>query len=77
MRKRDTSGRDTRSLTLDPGFTETEREQLLTMRYIFTGHAEHSEMLMDVAELDFARWLYEHGRLSDELTPRDHANARN
>ena len=76
MRKRDAAARDTRSMTLDPVFTDAEREQLHTLRYIFTDHVEHSEMLMDVAELDFARWLYEHGRISEDLPQRDSADTR-
>jgi len=35
------------------------------LRRDFSEHAEHSEMMMDPAQLEFARWLYDHGRISE------------
>lgn len=67
MRKRDAITQYVRRATLDAGFTSTERERLFALRQDYAGHAEHSEWLFDAAELEFARWLVEHGRMSEDL----------
>lgn len=67
MRKRDVTTQYGRQSTLNAGFTRGERERLLALRQDFAGHAAHSEWLFDAAEMEFARWLVEHGRMSEEL----------
>lgn len=67
MRKRDTITQYVRRAALDAGFTFAERERLFALRQDYTGHAEHSEWLLDAAELEFARWLVEHGRMNEDL----------
>ncbi|HEX8733183.1 MAG TPA: hypothetical protein VF725_14115 [Ktedonobacterales bacterium] len=66
MRKRDVTIQYVRRATLDAGFTPAETERLLALRQDFTGHAEHSELLLDLDELEFARWLVQHGRMTED-----------
>jgi hypothetical protein len=61
--------------TLGGAFTPGELERLATLRREYSGHAEHSELMIDPLQLEFMRWLYEHGRLSDSL-PKPSAHAR-
>lgn len=66
MRKRDVTTQYVRRTTLDAGFTPAEIERLLALRQGFAGHAEHSELLLDLDELEFARWLVQHGRMTED-----------
>jgi hypothetical protein len=68
MLSRDTASRNTRPATLGDNFTSAELERLATLRRDFTEHAEHSEFMMDPAHLEFARWLYENGRIGEHPT---------
>lgn len=70
MLSRDTASRNIRPATLGENFTTGELERLAALRRNFSEHAEHSEMMMDPAQLEFARWLYDHGRIG-ERTRRD------
>ena len=55
------------SSTLRGVFTPAELERLDTLRRDYTEHAEHSELMIDPLRLEFMRWLYAEGRLSDQL----------
>lgn len=62
---RDTSSRKTHPATLGNMFTSDELQRLATLRDDYIEHAEHSEFLTDAAHLEFARWLYDQGRISE------------
>lgn len=68
MLSRDTASRNFRPATLGDNFTSAELERLATLRRYFSEHAEHSEMMMDPAQLEFARWLYDHGRIGERTS---------
>lgn len=65
MQSRDTASRNIQPATLGDTFTSAEFERLVALRRDFSEHAEHSELMMDPAQLEFARWLYEHGRIGE------------
>jgi hypothetical protein len=46
-------------------FTSDELQRLATLRDDYIEHAEYSEFLTDAAQLEFARWLYDQGRISE------------
>lgn len=46
-------------------FTEEERVKLKEIRARFGGHPECAELGLNERQLTFARWLVDHGRLSD------------
>jgi hypothetical protein len=46
-------------------FTEEELANLREMRARFGGHPECAELNLNERQLAFARWLIDHGRLSD------------
>jgi hypothetical protein len=58
-------------VTLGKSFTPDELKRLDALRQNYTGHAEHSELMIDPLHLEFMRWLYEQGRLSDDLSSPD------
>lgn len=62
---RDTSSRQTHPATLGNMFTSDELQRLATLRDDYIEHAEYSEFLTDAAHLEFARWLYDQGRISE------------
>ncbi|HEY7849409.1 MAG TPA: hypothetical protein VIC27_05050 [Ktedonobacterales bacterium] len=62
---RDTSSKSTHPATLGDAFTSVELERLVALRRDFTEHAEYSEFMTDPAQLEFARWLYAHGRICE------------
>ncbi len=66
MTPRDTSVNTTRPAALGGQFTTVELERLSRLRRDFTDHAEHSEYMIDATQLEFARWLYEHGRIGED-----------
>ncbi len=70
MQSRDTASRNIHPATLGDAFTSAEFERLVALRRDFSEHAEHSELMMDPAQLEFARWLFEHGRIGEH--PRRH-----
>jgi hypothetical protein len=72
MLSRDTASKNTQPAILGDNFTTAELERLATLRRDFTEHAEHSEFMMDPAQLEFARWLYEHGRIGEHATRHAH-----
>lgn len=65
MTPRDTGSKRLRSVTQGDLFTSAERERLVTLLHDYTNHAEYSEFMLDPAELEFTRWLYEHGRIGE------------
>ena len=65
MTPRDTSVNAARPATLGDQFTTVELERLSRLRRDFTDHAEYSEYMIDATQLEFARWLYEHGRIGE------------
>jgi hypothetical protein len=66
----DTSSKNTHSAALGDKFTSAELERLVALRRDFTEHAEHSEFMMDPAQLEFARWLFENGRIGEHGVKR-------
>lgn len=48
-------------------FTEDEIARLRALSRRFDSHAEYFEMDLDVRRLEFARWLVQHGRLSEDV----------
>lgn len=48
-------------------FTAEEKERLLALCQHFSAHPEYMETGLDERRLTFARWLVEHGRLSEDL----------
>lgn len=62
---RDTSSRHTHPATLGNMFTSDEMQRLATLRDDYIEHAEYSEFLTDAAQLEFTRWLYDHGRIGE------------
>ncbi|HLZ22372.1 MAG TPA: hypothetical protein VKQ30_09635 [Ktedonobacterales bacterium] len=57
-----TNGRPT---TLSGNFTEDEVLRLTQLRVNFHAHAEYLERVKDERRLEFARWLLDHGKLSE------------
>jgi len=55
-----------RSAVLEGRFTPEELAKLLALRTLFTNHSPFEELGLDEKRLKFARWLIEHGQLSDE-----------
>ncbi len=53
--------------TLGGVFTPSELKRLDALRRDYTGHVEHSELMIDPLRLEFMRWLYAQGRLSDQV----------
>lgn len=51
----------------DDDFTPDEKERLLALCQHFSAHPEYLEFGIDERRLTFARWLVEHGRLSENL----------
>lgn len=68
MTPNDRSANAARQATLGQQFTPVELERLMALRSDFTDHAEYSEYMIDANELEFARWLYEHGRIGERLS---------
>lgn len=52
---------------IDDDFTPEEKERLLAVSQHFSAHPEYLESGIDERRLTFARWLVEHGRLSEDL----------
>jgi len=53
--------------TLGAGFTSDEMSRLDALRRNYTNHAEYLERVIDDRRMEFARFLLEHGRLSEDL----------
>ena len=51
---------------LEGQFTPEELARLLALRALVASHSPYDELGLDVKRLRFARWLVEHGRLSEE-----------
>ncbi|MBF6589223.1 MAG: hypothetical protein IVW57_01675 [Ktedonobacterales bacterium] len=59
------SNNTTRPATLGDSFTPEELSRLNALRQNFYTHAEYLERVIDDRRLEFARWLLEHGKLSE------------
>ncbi|HET9111531.1 MAG TPA: hypothetical protein VFN78_11955 [Ktedonobacterales bacterium] len=70
MLLRDTSSKNIRPAMLGDKFTSAELDRLMALRRDFIDHAEHSEYMMDPAQLEFARWLYDNGRIGEHSVKR-------
>ena len=70
------SAKNARPATLSDGFTTAELERLAVLRRDFNEHVEHSEFMLDPTQLEFARWLYENGRISEHPTKATKAKSR-
>ena len=55
-----------RPATLGANFTRKEMTQLEEMRRNYYTHAEYLERVIDERRLEFARWLRENGKLSED-----------
>lgn len=55
-----------RPLALEGQFTPEELAKLLALRTLISSHSPYDELGLDEKRLKFARWLVEHGRLSDD-----------
>ena len=66
MMSREYSTNNTSSPTkLSDMFTPEELSRLDALRQNFYTHAEYLERVIDDRRLEFARWLLEHGKLSE------------
>jgi len=65
------SAKNVRQVTLSDGFTTAELERLAVLRRDFSDHVEHSEFMLDPTQLEFARWLFENGRISEHPATRE------
>ncbi|HLZ23768.1 MAG TPA: hypothetical protein VKQ30_16780 [Ktedonobacterales bacterium] len=61
-----TSQPEAASTELDD-FTSDEKERLLALCQHFSAHPEYLESGIDERRLTFARWLVDHGKLSENL----------
>jgi hypothetical protein len=50
---------------LDGRFTEGEVRRLMALRERLALQPAHVDFELDERQLEFARWLFQHGRLSD------------
>jgi hypothetical protein len=53
--------------TLSGNFTSAEVDALTDLRRNFFAHTEYLERVIDERRMEFARWLVEHHKLSDDL----------
>ncbi len=53
-------------------FTFAELARLRALRERFQAHPDHGDTDAALRRLEFARWLVQHGRLSDGCVPSDH-----
>lgn len=51
----------------DDDFTPEEKERLLALCQHFSSHPHYLEYGIDERKLTFARWLVEHGKLSEDI----------
>lgn len=54
-----------RPITLSGNFTADEISRLMQLRSNFHVHTEYLERVIDERRLEFARWLLDHGKLSE------------
>ena len=68
MMSREFSSNNTTSpAILGESFTQEELSRLSALRENFHTHAEYLERVIDDRRLEFARWLLEHGKLSEGI----------
>lgn len=56
--------------TLGANFSADEVARLVDLRRTVHEHTEYLERVIDQRRLEFARWLLDHGKLSDAAPPR-------
>ncbi|HLJ80500.1 MAG TPA: hypothetical protein VKT52_03365 [Ktedonobacterales bacterium] len=56
---------NSRPATLSGNFTAEEVSRLTQLRSNFHAHSEYLERVIDERRLEFARWLLDHGKLSE------------
>ncbi len=56
-----------RSLIIEEALAPEQLDRLSTYRAFLAARATDIEMGLDERRLKFARWLYEHGRIGEEL----------
>lgn len=60
-----TNNTNGRPATLSGNFTADEVSRLTHLRTNFHAHTEYLERVIDERRLEFARWLLDHGKLSE------------
>ncbi len=60
-----TNGGNRRPATLSGNFTSDEVARLMDLRRNFHAHGEYLERVIDQRRLEFARWLLDHGKLTE------------
>lgn len=56
--------------TVQSAFTPEEFARLVALRELAARRSIYDELGLDENRLKFARWLYEHGRLSESIPAR-------
>lgn len=59
-----------RPATLGANFSADEVARLMDLRRTVHEHTEYLERVIDQRRLEFARWLLDHGKLSEATTIR-------
>ena len=60
-----TNNPNARPTTLNGPFTSEEVTRLTDLRHNFFAHSEYLERVIDERRIEFARWLLEHGKLTE------------
>ncbi len=60
------SSGNSRQTALGGNFTADEAARLNDLRRNFHSHAEYLGRVLDERRIEFARWLFEHGKLDDQ-----------
>lgn len=69
MMYRDFGSNNSKPAMLTGNFTPEELARLNALRSNFRSRAEYLERVIDDRRLEFARWLLEHGKLSEGVRP--------
>lgn len=59
------SNNNAKPATLSGNFSADEIARLTELRHNFFAHTEYLERVIDERRLEFARWLLDHGKLSE------------
>lgn len=69
MAPQDYSNNNGKPATLSGNFSVDEVARLTELRHNFFAHTEYLERVIDERRLEFARWLLDHGKLSEANQP--------